>query len=275
MLLPRVITAVLLIAALLAALTWLSGPWLYVVFCTVAVAAAWEWSAMAGADAALRIRYLLLVAVLCAAAWFARVEYAIDGWICAAAAAWWLYSVYLLNGFPASLSATGARHVAVRLGFGLLMLVPVPLALLMVIEQAYGYWLLAALFGIVWGADIGAYFAGRAFGRHKLAPKVSPGKTREGALGGALVAMALVLPIGFFVLPWSPVAQLAFVVLTIVCIAVSIIGDLVESAFKRDAGLKDSGRLLPGHGGLLDRLDSLLAVAPVFALGLHALAGLR
>ena len=113
-------------------------------------------------------------------------------------------------------------------------------------------------------ADVGAYFAGRKFGRRKLAPRVSPGKTVEGALGGlAMVALVAGCGAAYFGLP--PVAVMAFGSAVGIF---SIIGDLTESMFKRAAGLKDSGALLPGHGGLLDRIDSITAAAPLYALGL-------
>ena len=118
------------------------------------------------------------------------------------------------------------------------------------------------LFLLVWGADIGGYFAGRRFGRRKLAPAVSPGKTWAGAVGGLLLAGAVTLlplsVLGRPVLTWAPVVA-ALVVL-------SIFGDLFESALKRQRGVKDSGALLPGHGGVLDRIDALLAALPAFAL---------
>ncbi len=125
-----------------------------------------------------------------------------------------------------------------------------------------GSWWLLWVFALVWGADIGAYLAGKRYGTRRLAPKVSPGKTLEGALGGALLgaggcigALALV-----GALDWIWVA------VTLVLFAGSVIGDLMESLLKRASGVKDSGSLLPGHGGVLDRIDSALPVLPAFAL---------
>ena len=145
--------------------------------------------------------------------------------------------------------------------------------------QARSPWLVLAAMAIVWIADTAAYFAGRAFGRRKLAPKVSPGKTWEGVYGGlaavAIYALALV-PLaaeGGFAGTVSPIAVIVWIGLALALAALSVVGDLCESLLKRHAGVKDSGRLLPGHGGILDRIDALLAAMPAAAL--LALAYLR
>jgi phosphatidate cytidylyltransferase len=131
-----------------------------------------------------------------------------------------------------------------------------------------GPYFVLALFVIIWLADSGAYFAGRAFGRHKLSPHVSPGKTWAGVGGAVLATLTAAV-----LLVWggaSSGAGLAgLLLLAVVVTLVSIGGDLWESRLKREAGMKDSGSLLPGHGGMLDRIDSLLAAAPVFGLGVH------
>lgn len=126
------------------------------------------------------------------------------------------------------------------------------------------------LFTLVWCADSGAYFAGRRFGRHKLAPAISPGKSIEGVAGG-VVAAALAALIGGEMLAWSGGAWLGLVLLTVVTAALSVVGDLLVSVGKRRAGVKDSGHFLPGHGGALDRIDSITAAAPVFYFGLSVM----
>jgi phosphatidate cytidylyltransferase len=147
-------------------------------------------------------------------------------------------------------------------GFGRLILIEVPIR-----GAGYVFYLLL----IIWAADIGAYFAGRAFGRLKLAPQVSPNKSWEGLLGGLAGGLALALA-GAAVLKLPLLASGA---LGLAVVIASVVGDLTESMFKRHAGLKDSGRLLPGHGGVLDRIDSLIAGVPFFALGLGWLGVLK
>jgi len=138
--------------------------------------------------------------------------------------------------------------------------------------QARSPWLVLAAMAIVWVADTAAYFSGRAFGRHKLAPQVSPGKTWEGVYGAwiavALYALALVPYAGAagFRLPVTTLAIASWVVFLLLLASISVVGDLFESLLKRHAGAKDSGALLPGHGGVLDRIDALLAAMPIAAL---------
>jgi phosphatidate cytidylyltransferase len=122
-----------------------------------------------------------------------------------------------------------------------------------------------AVMVLVWGADIGAYFSGRAFGKRKLAPQVSPGKSWEGVYGGLLLSLVITAIVGF-VRDWSFVQMLIGLIGAAVIVFISVVGDLTESMFKRQAGIKDSSNLLPGHGGVLDRIDSLTAAIPIFAV---------
>ena len=133
-----------------------------------------------------------------------------------------------------------------------------------------GGWLMIYLLTLVWVADIGAYFSGRRYGRHKLAPGISPGKTWEGVAGG-LVLNALWISLVFLLSDGWGISYLSFLVLGLITSAISVVGDLYESILKREAGLKDSGKLLPGHGGVLDRIDSIIAATPVFISGLYML----
>ena len=267
MLLQRVITALLLLPLVLGPVIFLSTPWVFGVFAIIVLLAAWEWSALMGLDTrGVRAGYIGLVALALAASWYLG-TLGLGIWILIAGAIWWVHALSLVVGFPQNFKRRPWGHWMMGLA-GLAMLVP---ALLGIAKLHAGGWLrIFFLFGLVWMADIGAYFAGRAFGKHKLARDVSPGKTIEGAIGGFCGALLIVgtapWVFGFGRFDWLPLLLLAVVV-----IGVSIIGDLTESMFKRLRGVKDSGTLLPGHGGVLDRVDSLLAAAPVLALGLELL----
>ena len=127
------------------------------------------------------------------------------------------------------------------------------------------------LFLLVWGADSGAYFVGRKFGKKKLAPNVSPNKSVEGLYGGILTSMVIVVAVASLYLDMTWPELCLFLILSVITVFSSVLGDLFESMIKRRAGIKDSGRILPGHGGVLDRIDSLLAAAPIFATGIYVL----
>lgn len=132
-------------------------------------------------------------------------------------------------------------------------------------------WWLMYLFLLVWGADSGAYFVGRKLGRKKLAPDVSPNKSVEGLYGGIFTAMLIVVAVEILYLDLTLAQHILFLILSVITVFSSVLGDLFESMIKRRAGIKDSGRILPGHGGVLDRIDSLLAAAPIFAAGMYVL----
>ena len=261
----RVLTAVVLGLGALAAIFWLPTPAFAAVTAGVVLAGGWEWSRLAGwTDAAHRRVFLLvLAAVLGAAALLVhRGGLAL---VLVAGALWWLAALGLVlryersgTGLPAS---AGLRALA-----GLLTLVPAWLALVALHGQGAGgpawVFFLAAL---VWLADIGAYFAGRRWGRRRLAVRVSPGKSWEGVAGGTLAALAWTL-VAALVAGLPPTRWPALLLVAVGTVAASVLGDLSESLFKREAQVKDSGDLLPGHGGVLDRIDSLTAAAPVFLL---------
>jgi phosphatidate cytidylyltransferase len=186
------------------------------------------------------------------------------------AAVWWSLSLIMVLTYPKS-ARFWKQSKFIKCIFGLLTLLPFfwSLVILRSVEIHhnfyYGGQLLMFVFLLVWAADSGAYFTGKKFGKHKLAPNVSPGKTIEGFLGGLVSAM-IVAVIGGFVFSISADKMPLFLIGSLLTIVVSALGDLSESVFKREAGLKDSGNLLPGHGGILDRIDSLTAAVPVFAL---------
>ena len=265
MLRTRILTAIVLACVLLAGLFLLPAPWAAGAFGAVFTFGAWEWAGFGGLrGTAARAAYAAGVAIALLLAWRWTENPAHLPWLLGAACLWWLCAWLWLWAAP-------TRHrPLLALLCGLPVLVPACIALARLLAASHGFapgpqvvlWLVL----LVIAADIGAYFAGRRFGRLKLAPRVSPGKTWEGALGG-LGAVALVAWGGavYFKLP-----QFEAVVFGCTVGIFSIIGDLTESMFKRGAGLKDSGAVLPGHGGLLDRIDSVTAAAPLYALGLFS-----
>lgn len=185
--------------------------------------------------------------------------------------AWWGLALLLVITYPLS-AKFWSKNKPLQLLFAFSTLIPFIAAVLRLRLERYtqdahhGLFLLLYVFVLVWAADSGAYFAGRAFGKHKLAPKVSPGKTWEGVLGGLLTAVFL----AFIFLHFSGETLLGernmsgFILLSVATVAISVLGDLTESMFKREAGIKDSSQLIPGHGGILDRIDSLTAAVPFF-----------
>lgn len=274
MLIPRVLTALVLLPLLLAAIFLLGTPKLYLVFCVVGLAAAWEWTALMGlARLVPRLAYLLVMALALAAVWLLQgLAWGVPA-LCGLALVWWLYAFRLVRGFPANF-AQGPWPPSRMAPLGLLLIPSTLLALSALHAQDQGAWRLMFMLFIVFAADIGAFLVGRNYGKRKLAPAVSPGKSIEGALGGLVLVALWSLAAGPYVFRFESPAQLGLLVLIAVfTAALSIVGDLLESLFKRLRGLKDSGKLLPGHGGVLDRIDSILAAAPVFYLGLR-LSGL-
>lgn len=191
-----------------------------------------------------------------------------------AGVAWWGCALVMVLRYPADIGWWHDSRLLKTL-FGLLILLPFFWALLALRGQGYaqdpaaGGWLLLFVMALVWCADSGAYFTGRAFGRRKLLPAVSPKKTLEGLLGGLVTAALLAFGVTL-AQQLDPYPSLVLILSSVLAVLASVLGDLTESLFKRDAGIKDSGTLLPGHGGVLDRIDSLTAALPVFVVS-HAL----
>ncbi|MNH04774.1 Phosphatidate cytidylyltransferase [compost metagenome] len=158
---------------------------------------------------------------------------------------------------------------ACRLLIGLLVLLPAWQGLVLLKHWPLGNWLILSVMVLVWAADIGAYFSGRAFGKRKLAPQVSPGKSWEGVYGGLAVSLLITLGVGIS-RDWGFGQILLGLLGAALLVMSSVVGDLTESMFKRRSGIKDSSNLLPGHGGVLDRIDSLTAAIPIFAVLLWA-----
>jgi phosphatidate cytidylyltransferase len=263
----RVTTALVLAALFLSLL--LLGPWyIFILFVGVVMCmAAWEWAGLAGwKTRPARLMYLVTTAVLgLAVAWFLvwTGDYSSVRAGLLVACGWWALALLWVQGYPASAVLWGKP--AMRGIMGLLVLLPAWGGLVFLRSEPAGAILILLAVLIVACADIGAYFFGRAFGRHKLAPVVSPGKSWEGVFGGLATASLVALLLNAF---WGHGQWLQILAIVVPTALVSVLGDLFESMIKRYCGVKDSGQLLPGHGGVLDRVDGLAAAVPVFAMAL-------
>lgn len=280
MLKQRLITALILLPLALYCVFGLALEWFTLVISVVMLGAAWEWSPIIGLQRPYsRALYTFSVAVLLAALqWWVPVEqiwqehslHPIYFWTLIAGGAWWIVATLMVLNYPNS-RRMWARTRSIAGVFGYLILVPAAAGMFAVRSLNYaedplfGGFVLLFILLLVWAADVGAYFAGVRYGRNKLMPAVSPGKTMEGLMGGIALAFVVMMVVAQWV--QVPAAQYSGYYFTgLLTVVVSVFGDLTESMFKRCAGVKDSGKLLPGHGGLLDRIDSLTAALPVFTL---------
>ena len=281
MLKQRIITALILAPAAILAIFYLSLINFAAAMLVVMAIGAWEWGPLMGcANKRYRIAFVSVTSILIATLWYFlpldtlwdAPKHLVDEanvvlWL---AVAWWLLSAGLTFLYP-RFSKFWSSHRSVRGLFGWLTLVPTWLAFMALrssdyqVDPYHGAQLLMFLFLMVWSADVGAYFVGKSIGKHKLLPNVSPGKTLEGFLGGVVFACVMVVVAGYFI-DWTMAQYRIVIPVTILITTISVLGDLNESMFKRQAGVKDSGTILPGHGGILDRIDSLTATAPIYAL---------
>ncbi len=263
MLKTRIITAAILVGLLVVVILWLPPLATRVAATAMVVAGAWEWSAFLKLRTLHgRVLYVAAVTACLPVLWQLTITAPARLLVLEATLVWWVGALLWVIFAPRRVAAWSAALA------GIVALTPALVALvrLRVDVPRGAQWLLFALC-LVWAADIGAYVAGRSFGRLRLAPQVSPGKTWEGVLGGLVMATAVAL----WGSRWFAVPVREFVPLCLIVVAFSIVGDLTESLLKRFAGLKDSGTLFPGHGGVMDRIDSLTSALPVLLLGLVVL----
>ncbi len=276
----RFLAALVMGPAAILAVLFLPTPWMMVLAAAMFLAGLWEWFRLADVEDTLTRTFLLAANLLLMVmlVWASRTSnggsLALFHLMILIGVAWWFVAALWLRS-----PTFGSHHEgwarALKLAAGTLAVVPAWCALAVLhgdpadaarvgIIPRNHLWLLTALM-VVWMADTGAYFAGRKFGKHKLSPRISPNKTVEGLIGG--VVAALVVGLVFALIAGASAAQLPWIALTVVLtVGASVIGDLFESLLKRHAGVKDSSDLIPGHGGILDRVDSVLAALPVFVI---------
>lgn len=284
MLKERVLSAIVMVIIAVGALFALSPLPFTLALSALVVVGMWEWAQFAGfkrpiarAIVAFVTFGLLLFPIMATTAQIQASRFITDetALLLFVSCIWWIVALGLVVSYPNS-ARFWEKSVSAKFIFGFCTLIPFLIGTLALrfyqynVNEYQGLYLLLYVFLLVWGADSGAYFVGRAFGKHKLAPKVSPGKSWEGAIGG-IITSAVIALIFLQATPENVFGRelntLAFILLSIITVAISILGDLSESMFKRQAGIKDSSNLIPGHGGVLDRIDSLTAAVPVFATG--------
>lgn len=229
--------------------------------------AAWEWGAIAGWVKSRQRKIFFVITFLLFLTVIFFEHFYLNSIVVLVSILWWLICIPLLLSFPfANNNIINSKSVKSFIGIILLLATLVSMVLIRK-NPDHGAEYILYIILMIWFADSGAYFAGRAFGKKKLLPRVSPGKTWEG-VAGALVATLGVSYVGLYVLEVPASQSLFFSLVTFVAVIFSIVGDLSESMFKRLVNLKDSGDLIPGHGGMLDRIDSLMSAFPVFFIGL-------
>jgi phosphatidate cytidylyltransferase len=272
MLRQRVLTALVLLPLVMAAIFLLPAQWFLVLVAVILLGGSWEYGRLAGFAGHAGGYLLVLLQALVLLTLFtysADWEPGILIYLSFACVAWLLTFLRLPLYHPGKQVDSTYRTFSFLTAITSVTTGWFALGWLRV--QPDGSWLILLLLLIVWAADTGAYFAGKTFGRRKLAPQISPGKTQAGLLGG-LIAAPLIALLAASLMPLATIEPTGLVLLSLVTTLASVGGDLVISLHKRTSGIKDSGNLLPGHGGILDRLDSLLAAAPFFALGLLILS---
>ena len=269
MLKQRVITAIILASVMISAVIFLSTKILALMLAVIICIAAWEWAACAGFYTMTQKVVYVSFILLCMIACLILLDKPMVLIVIACGLIWWFVAMFLVVRYQMNkninLSSSFMKAV-----IGGVILIPAWLSLILIHSNTYGVSLMLFLFFLIWLADSAAYFSGRKFGSKKLASNVSPGKSWEGVYGALSMSLLFGASYAFYT-DMKFMVAVYFILLVFITASFSIIGDLVESMFKRMAGIKDSSRILPGHGGVLDRIDSLTSAAPVFFAGLWAM----
>jgi phosphatidate cytidylyltransferase len=265
----RIITALILAPLMVGGIFFLPVEQFAYFIGFIVTVAAWEWANLAGYTSQIvRLSYATFVAMIVAVTgYFIQQVASLSAIILSAGAAWWLLACFLIIQYPKKVSLWKAKPV--RAVIGLLVLVPMWIGFMILKSQEHSSLIIVYVMLLIWGADTGAYFAGKTWGKAKLAPNVSPGKSWAGFWGGlattGLIAIVFLLSVNHWLRPVTGDDCVLLAIITVITAVISVMGDLLESMMKRHRGIKDSSQLLPGHGGVLDRIDSMASAVPVFA----------
>lgn len=265
----RLITALILAPLMIGGIFFLPIEQFAYFIGFIVTVAAWEWANLSGyTSPAVRIIYAGVIALsVFAVGYVMHTDPELHFTILKIGALWWLFACFLVTQYPKKVAIWQAKPVRAALGF--LVLIPMWVGFVTLKSQEYSALIIVYVMLLIWGADTGAYFAGKAWGNAKLAPNVSPGKSWAGFWGGlattGLIAVVFSLCVNKWLKDMSVDDFTLLAIITFITAIISVMGDLVESMMKRHRGIKDSSQLLPGHGGVLDRIDSMAAAVPVFA----------
>ena len=268
MLKQRILTALILAPIMIGGIFYLPVPEFMIFIGVITALGAWEWANLSGITNKVgRVVYAAVVGLILLGLQHFDLEQ--ESEVLYGALVWWVLALILVATHPKLTPLW--KSTPVRLLMGLVILVPMWVGFVQIKSYPYSDYLMLYVMFLVWGADVGAYFAGRTFGKRKLAPNVSPGKTWEGVYGGLATTMLFAVIAGLILqsktmMDLSVKQWVLLFAITLAVTVVSVVGDLVESMVKRHRGIKDSSNLLPGHGGVMDRIDSMTAALPIFAL---------
>ena len=262
MLKQRILTALILIPLIFVAILWLDTGWFSFIFAIILVLASWEWARVCGLNEKMSCLYSLFTVLIFSLLFYLndqRINFSIIV----------ISNIFWIFGFIAVVSYQFRKKILpssliIMMFIGQLLLISTWLGLSYLKSlPVVGSYLVIYLMFLIWAADSGAYFIGRKWGRSRLASHVSPGKTWEGTIAG--IISGLFVTMIYLFISKNISNELVFAGISLITILMSIVGDLMESMVKRIANIKDSGSILPGHGGVMDRIDSLTAACPVFA----------
>lgn len=260
----RILAGAIMIPAVVLGLLFLSSQWFALVLAVIAAIGAWEWASLVAYQSVRKIVYVGVCLALFVFGWL-YLEQQHVRLLLLLASGYWVFVLVLLSFYQAHWVGNYLLHSFLSYS-GYFVIFVGWLSMLTLHQQDPR--LLLFMFVLIWVADTAAYFAGKAFGKTQLAAELSPGKTREG-LSGAVLGTGIFALCGAWWFELQPMQAVYFVILSVLSVLISVVGDLFESLLKRNAGKKDSGSIIPGHGGVLDRIDSLLAAAPGFALAIY------